>query len=53
LTREVEKQREPFANLDAVIAHEHAISRSIGGKTVFDDKATSRKAVARRQLNLF
>jgi len=53
LTREVENQREPFANLDAVIAHEHAISRSIGGKTVFDDKATLRKAVQRRQLNLF
>jgi uncharacterized protein len=53
LTREVEMQRDPFANLDAVIAHEHAISRSIGGKTVFDDKPTPRKAVQRRQLNLF
>jgi uncharacterized protein len=53
LTREVEKQREPVADFDAAIAHEHEISRSIGGRTVFDDKAPHQKPVQSRQLNLF
>jgi uncharacterized protein len=50
LTREVEKRREPLADFDAAIAHERAISKSIGGRTVFDDKVPHQKP---GQLNLF
>jgi hypothetical protein len=53
LTREVEKQREPLADFDAAIAHEHKISKSIGGRTVSDDKVPHQKPVQTRQLNLF
>jgi hypothetical protein len=53
LTREVEKQREPLADFDAAIAHERAISKSVGGRTVFDDKVTHQKPAQKRQLNLF
>jgi hypothetical protein len=53
LTREVEKQREPLADFDAAIAHERAISKSIGGRTVFDDKETRQNPAQKRQLNLF
>jgi hypothetical protein len=41
--RGVEARREPQADFDATLAHEHAISKSIGGRTVFD----------KRQPNLF
>ena len=37
LTRAVEAGRDPFADVDRTIAHERAISRSLGGRTVFDD----------------
>jgi len=37
-TRNVEKQLAPRADFDAAMAHEQAISPSIGGRTVFDDK---------------
>jgi hypothetical protein len=53
LTREVEKRGEPLANFDAAIAHERAISRWIGGRTVFDDKVSQRKSGQKGQLNLF
>jgi hypothetical protein len=53
LTREVEKQHEPLADFDAAIAHERAISKSVAGKTVFDDKVTHQKPAQKRQLNLF
>ena len=53
LTREVEKQREPLADFDAAIAHESAISKSVGGRTVFDDKVIHQKPAQKRQLNLF
>src|SRR5262245_28718877 len=36
--RGVEARREPEADFDAALAHEHAISRSIGGRTVFDKR---------------
>jgi hypothetical protein len=53
LTREVEEQREPFAEFDAAMEHERAISASIGGRTVFDDKASYARSVRTAQLNLF
>lgn len=53
LTRSVEAEREPLADFDAAIAHERAISASIGGRTVFDDKPTHRKPASQPQLNLF
>ncbi|HEY2918814.1 MAG TPA: DUF763 domain-containing protein [Candidatus Binatia bacterium] len=43
--RAVETRLEPEANFDAVIAHEKAISRSLDGRSVLDDKP--------RQLSLF
>jgi hypothetical protein len=46
--RAVEKKYSPEADFDAVMAHEHAISKSLGGRSVFDDVKPSRK-----QLSLF
>jgi uncharacterized protein len=43
--RAVETRLEPQANFAAVIAHENAISRSLNGRSVFDDRP--------RQLSLF
>jgi hypothetical protein len=43
----VEAELEPQADFDAVIAHEQAISASLGGRSVFDDKPKP------RQLSLF
>ena len=34
--RAIEKRYSPEADFDAVMAHEHAISKSLGGRTVFD-----------------
>ena len=45
--RAVEKQCEPAADFDAVIAHEHEISPALNGRTVFD------KPQRQRQLRLF
>ena len=36
--RAIEKRYSPEADFDAVMAHEHAISKSIGGRTVLDAK---------------
>ena len=46
--RGIEKRRRPEADVEATVSHERAISRSLGGRTVFDDKKT-RKG----QLDLF
>jgi hypothetical protein len=43
--RAVEERYTPEADFEAVVAHEHAISPSLDGRSVFDDK--------RRQLSLF
>jgi hypothetical protein len=43
--RTIETRLKPEADFDAVIAHERAISRSLDGRSVFDDKP--------RQLSLF
>lgn len=53
LTRKVEEEREPLAEFDAVMEHEVAISTSIGGRTVFDDKQPKERTALTRQLNLF
>jgi hypothetical protein len=53
LTRDVEEQREPLADFDAALEHERAISRSVGGRTVFDDKTPYKRSVRTSQLNLF
>jgi hypothetical protein len=58
-TRGIERTRDPHADVDAAIAHERAISPSIGGRTVFDDRpkrSTGRAAVRSSgdpQLRLF
>jgi hypothetical protein len=46
--REIERRRRPEADVEATIAHERAISRSLDGRTVVDDKKP-RKG----QLDLF
>jgi uncharacterized protein len=45
--RVVKSELEPRADFDAVIAHEKAISPSLDGRSVFDDKPKQ------RQLSLF
>jgi hypothetical protein len=52
LTRNVGEEREPLADFDAAIRHERAISSSVGGRTVFDDK-TSKAPNPTSQLGLF
>ncbi len=46
--RTVEERHQPEANFDAIIRHERAISRDVGGRTVFDDRRAKT-----RQLSLF
>ena len=41
--RLVENRFQPRADLDALIRHEHAISPSLNGRTVFDDKRDPRQ----------
>ena len=48
--RAVETRVQPEANFDAVIAHENAISSSLDGRSVFDDK---RRKSDSRQPRLF
>lgn len=47
--RAIEKRCEPVADVDAASAHERRISRSLGGRTVFDDRAKR----GPKQLGLF
>ena len=47
-TRAIEEHRGPEADVEATIAHERAISRPLGGRTVFDDRRPRRG-----QLDLF
>ncbi|HXI22498.1 MAG TPA: DUF763 domain-containing protein [Pyrinomonadaceae bacterium] len=52
--RSVESRFEPLADFDAVIKHEQAISKSLDGRTVLDDKPRSRFYVGRNgQRSLF
>ena len=60
-SRAIEQGRQPLADVTATIARERAISRSFGGRTVFDDPLDSargkrrdaRRSPARGQLELF
>jgi uncharacterized protein len=55
LTRTIERHLSPDADTEAVIAHERAISGSLGGRTVMDDRRDPRRAdrLRRGQLDLF
>jgi hypothetical protein len=48
-SRAIEARRGPDADVTATIAHERAISKSLGGRTVFDDAPRPRRG----QLDLF
>lgn len=50
--RKVETKLEPSADFTALIAHENKISRSLGGRSVFDDKP-GRRLIKPRQGSLF
>lgn len=50
LTRSVEESRQPLADFTAIMKHERAISPSLGGRTVFDDRPALKRQA---QLNLF
>jgi len=52
-TRAIEQGRSPVADVAAAIAHERAVSRSLGGRTVFDDRRARPARPAEGQLNLF
>ncbi len=53
--RAVEMKLKPEANFKALIAHENAISRSLSGRSIFDDKRkpTSRVGYNPQQRSLF
>ena len=48
--RAVEQRYAPEADFDGVMAHEHAISKSLNGRSVFDDPPNRRRSA---QLSLF
>jgi uncharacterized protein len=53
-TRTIERTASPEANVNAAIQHERAISPSLGGRTVFDDRRERRATKPRKgQLDLF
>src|SRR5687768_3876715 len=47
--RGVETNLKPEADFNAVVAHENKISRSLGGRSVFDDKAPRRQGNPRQE----
>jgi len=51
-TRMIEQQAQPEAAFQKVMAHERAISRSVGGRTVFDDRKPAKKKDS-QQMPLF
>jgi len=54
LARQVERQLQPQADFPRIMAHEHAISSSLNGRTVFDDRHTKAVQTPREeQLSLF
>jgi hypothetical protein len=50
-TRAIETRLDPVADVEAAIAHERAISPSLGGRTVFDEARVKKGRKA--QLDLF
>jgi uncharacterized protein len=53
LTRTVEDERQPSVDFRAALDHERQISRSVGGRTVFDDRRTTKHSNATLQRSLF
>jgi hypothetical protein len=53
LTRTVEEELQPMADFTAAMSHEHVISPSLGGRTVFDDKPGRPKTSPPPQMSLF
>lgn len=53
LTRRVEADLDPVADFSGALAHEREISPSVGGRTVFDDRARKKKPPKGNQLSLF
>jgi hypothetical protein len=51
--RTIEEHYEPLADFDAVVAHEKAISRNLGGRSVFDDVKRQPTGNKSKQLSLF
>jgi uncharacterized protein len=51
--RTIEDRYEPRADFHATIAHENAISRELGGRSVFDDIKKRRPVPKSKQLSLF
>jgi hypothetical protein len=51
LTRAVEQNSSPVADFDSIMQHERRISRSIGGRTVFDNSASRAKVRRKTQLS--
>ena len=51
--RAVEGAGDPDVDFDAALAHEHRISRDLGGRTVNDDRAPAPRPAAHRQPRLF
>ena len=51
--RGVESRMKPEANFDAIVSHEKAISRSLNGRSVFDDKPGRGQNNNPRQGSLF
>jgi len=52
-TRALERRGHPTADVEAAIAHERAISRSIGGRTVLDGARDARRRPRKGQQSLF
>jgi uncharacterized protein len=51
--RAVEENCEPAAHLPKLVAHENAISKSLDGRSVFDDRMKKPRVAEKRQLSLF
>jgi hypothetical protein len=53
LTRAVENGRDPMADFDKALEHEWKISKSVGGRTVMDDRRETKRKVRAVQGSLF
>ena len=51
--RVIETRLEPEANLNATVAHENRISKSLGGRSVFDDRDSRPIRQQKSQMDLF
>jgi uncharacterized protein len=51
--RTMEEKCKPVAHLPELVAHENAISKSLDGRSVFDDRVKKPTVPAKRQLPLF